>query len=352
MGKLVVAGAGDLVPFRPLNHVRHPTPESLFESARRATWCIANLEVPLTSIVNPQPWGMRRLRGDPELVADLAAAGVRAVTLANNHSGDQGHEGRLEVAEHCRRNGIACFGFGKDADEAFRPGVVPAAVWSGGMAGADLAIVTATALAPPAARAGAGPGVPGLRVETCYQVDTDRVVEQPGWPPRVVTRALPEDLARLIASVEEARRQTPLVVAVMHWGVTLQERLADYQVEVGHALADAGASVVFGHHAHVLQAVELYRGVPIFYGLGSLLFQYDGDFASRVPSDSALAEVDVDPADGSVVGARLVIGRLDEGGEPVRASPERAEHVHEALRRLSVDLAGRLDRTGATLTLT
>jgi poly-gamma-glutamate synthesis protein (capsule biosynthesis protein) len=42
--------------------------------------------------------------------------------------------------------------------------------------------------------------------------------------------------------------------------------------EIAHAAIDAGADIVVGHGPHYALAVEVYRGRPIFYGLGSFSF--------------------------------------------------------------------------------
>ncbi len=47
--------------------------------------------------------------------------------------------------------------------------------------------------------------------------------------------------------------------------------LADYEREVAHAAVDAGAAAVIAHHAHILRGVEVYRGRPIFHGLGNFV---------------------------------------------------------------------------------
>ena len=58
--------------------------------------------------------------------------------------------------------------------------------------------------------------------------------------------------------------------------------------ELGHALIDNGADVILGHHQHILKGVEIYRGKPIFYGLGHFLMG-DG-FKDRVEGSPYAAE--------------------------------------------------------------
>jgi poly-gamma-glutamate synthesis protein (capsule biosynthesis protein) len=42
-----------------------------------------------------------------------------------------------------------------------------------------------------------------------------------------------------------------------------------YEREIARAAIDAGADVVVGHHAHILRGIELYKGKPIYHGLGN-----------------------------------------------------------------------------------
>ena len=79
------------------------------------------------------------------------------------------------------------------------------------------------------------------------------------------------------------------MILALHWGVPpfwrsrFQDGLADYQIEVGHALIDAGADVIVGHHPHSLQEVEIYRGKPIFYSLGNFVFHHNQGPVSDTP---------------------------------------------------------------------
>ena len=76
---------------------------------------------------------------------------------------------------------------------------------------------------------------------------------------------------RLVRQIQELRQHVDHVIVSLHWG---EERFlipSPVQVEQAHALADAGASMVLGHHPHVLQGLEVYRGVPIIYSLGNFV---------------------------------------------------------------------------------
>jgi poly-gamma-glutamate synthesis protein (capsule biosynthesis protein) len=240
------------------------------------------------------------------------------------------------------------FGHGRSGLEAFKPCIVPAAVWGGQI---ELALVTATFVGYRRYFAGRGPGVAGIRVTTAYARDQERLRFEPAQPAVVHSMAWSRGVRRLGSAIQAARERTPLVVAVLHWGVSLQESLTEYQRAVADFVIEAGARVVFGHHSHTLQGIEMRQGVPVFYGLGSFLFSYPGDYAKKVPRETAVALVDVDDREGRVERARLRVGRLDGNGEPVRAGVELAAYLADRVRRLSVGLAGRIEISGDALTM-
>ena len=63
-----------------------------------------------------------------------------------------------------------------------------------------------------------------------------------------------------------------VIIASFHWGEEKEEYPNDVQVELAHAAIDAGADLVLGHHPHVLQGIEQYKGKNIVYSLGNFCF--------------------------------------------------------------------------------
>lgn len=346
---MLLAGVGDLVVMRPLAHVRRRPAGSLLHVLDGADLAVGNLEVPLTAADDPQRTDIV-LRGDPALLEDVAALGVHAVSLANNHCGDHGWAALRAMAGELERRGITPLGIGDRVDGAFAPVVRRAG-------GLDVALVTATCVGLHRSFATAtGPGMAGVRVSTDYRSDEGRLAWEPGTPPVVHTAADPADERRLLDAVRQAAergqraRRAQVVVAVVHWGVSWADRPERYQRDLGRSLVEAGASVVLGCHSHTVQGVEVHRGAPVFHGLGSFVFGYDGPLAPRMSRDTAVALVDVAP-DGRVTGARLLLGRLDERGEPVRAHPERAALLAEILARNSAGWGAPARLDGDTLHL-
>lgn len=72
--------------------------------------------------------------------------------------------------------------------------------------------------------------------------------------------------------------KSDLQFITIHWGEEYQLVSNESQQKLARALIDGGADTVIGHHPHVVQEVEMYKGVPIFYSLGNFIFdQYWND---------------------------------------------------------------------------
>ena len=57
-----------------------------------------------------------------------------------------------------------------------------------------------------------------------------------------------------------------------------------YAIELAHAAIDAGADIYYGHGWNKTMGFEIYKGKPIFYGLGNFIAQ--DQFVEQLPSDS------------------------------------------------------------------
>ncbi|MGN0484382.1 MAG: CapA family protein [Lachnospiraceae bacterium] len=63
-----------------------------------------------------------------------------------------------------------------------------------------------------------------------------------------------------------------LIVITMHWGAEKEYTPNQRQKELAHYAIDEGADLVIGHHPHVLQDIETYKGKTIAYSLGNFCF--------------------------------------------------------------------------------
>ena len=125
----------------------------------------------------------------------------------------------------------------------------------------------------------AGPhdaGIAVIRGHTAYQVPLHKIrpdlppMNRPGIPPVIITWADAAYLRAFADDVAALRAQANVVVASCHWG--LHKEVLAYMQEIAHAAVDAGADIVMGHGPHYALPVEVFRGKPIFYGLGSFSF--------------------------------------------------------------------------------
>jgi poly-gamma-glutamate capsule biosynthesis protein CapA/YwtB (metallophosphatase superfamily) len=125
----------------------------------------------------------------------------------------------------------------------------------------------------------AGPkstGIAVIRAHTAYQVPMHKTrpeippMNRPGIPPVIITWSDPDYLRAFAEDVATLCTQADIVVASCHWG--LHKDILAYMREIAHTAIDAGADIVIGHGPHHSLPIEVYRGKPIFYGLGSFSF--------------------------------------------------------------------------------
>ncbi len=134
---------------------------------------------------------------------------------------------------------------------------------------------------------------------------------------------------RILDDVRAAGTQCDLLVVSLHWGVEGASYPSPRQIRLGRQLVDAGASVVLGHHPHVVQGIERYRGGLIAYSLGN--FQFPPDDA---PTDETFV-LSVRLGRDGVLGYELTPVRIGNDGIPVPAADGEREVLLERVARLS-----------------
>ena len=204
---------------------------------------LVNLEVVLADGGNSKG-KLFTFRGPTAYAEILTGSSVEAVTIANNHSMDYGQEGYDST---------------KDVLDAAGVGYVEA--YSSTIITLDSGLVV------------------GLYAidGSVAGIQKDKAVEG--------VKQLKEDGAELI-------------IVAAHWGNEGKYRPNASQQDVGKALIDAGANIIWGHHPHVLQKIEEYNGGIIYYSLGN--FSFGGNTNPR-DKDSAIVQQEVIRAsDGTV----------------------------------------------------
>jgi poly-gamma-glutamate capsule biosynthesis protein CapA/YwtB (metallophosphatase superfamily) len=240
------------------------------DTLRGADLVFANLECLLYEPPDGHAVEHEGFFANPEITgAALQTGGIAAVGLANNvNYGAAAISGSIARLD---RLGIAHAGAGADLAAARAPAILE----RGGLRVGFLQ--RSSVYWPTNHEASArGCGIAVIRGHTAYQVPAHKTrpevppMNRPGVPPIVVTWADRDYLAAFTEDIAALRREADIVVASCHWG--LGEEVLDYMREIAHAAIEAGADVVIGHGPHYSLPVELYRGKPIFYGLGSFSF--------------------------------------------------------------------------------
>jgi Bacterial capsule synthesis protein PGA_cap len=167
-------------------------------------------------------------------------------------------------------------------------------------------------------------------------------MNRPGVPPIVVTWADRAYLAGFAEDIAALRRTVDLVVASCHWG--LGEEVLDYMTEIAHAAIDAGADLVIGHGPHYSLPVELYRGKPIFYGLGS--FSFHTGHGGRRHGDWIGMMAQIEAGRGGVAGARFRFVRHNAANETVACPLADEGPTFDRLATKSTALGARLTPDG------
>jgi poly-gamma-glutamate synthesis protein (capsule biosynthesis protein) len=204
----------------------------------------------------------------------LKASGIKIVSFANNHVMDQGWAGFAETRDHLREVGLLFSGTSDTAQTSWQPvfteangikvGWLGMTRWLNGNHNPDNPDQPHVNFFPYPDESGGAPGA---------------------------------DEAQVLAAVKAARAQCDFLVVSIHWGIEYAPAPRSEDVDVAHKMLDAGASVIVGHHPHVLQPVETYRtadgrNTVIFYSLGNFLSNQ-----SRSYVDGLMPDKDGDPRD-------------------------------------------------------
>ena len=210
-------------------------------------------------------------------LASLVTAGVEVANLGNNHGGDYGKEALVDGRAQLIAAGVAPVGAGADADESGEPAIFEINGW------------------------------------TVAVLGFGGVMPHQGW---VATDEYPgmrdgDDIPSMVAAVEAAADVADIVVVSIHWGVELDTEPRPEDVERADAMIAAGADVIFGHHAHRLQPMEMVDGAAVFWGLGNFVWPRH----STAGSTTGVARAVVSP-DGSIE-ACLIPAFIENPGQPV-----------------------------------
>lgn len=204
---------------------------------RNADLVFGNLETPITS--GPEIFDFEIIfRSNPGTEEALKQAGFSILSLANNHTPDFGEKGLKDTFNYLNNAGIKYVGAGGNNQEANQPIYIE----KNGIKFAFLAYNDIDV------------------VPSFYEASDNRAG----------TAFMRID--KMTEVVKEAKQKSDFVIISMHSGNEYTDKPNDSQVNFAHAAIDAGADLVIGHHPHVVQTLEKYKGKFIFYSLGNFIF--------------------------------------------------------------------------------
>ncbi len=193
-----------------------------------------NLESPFSD-QGPYREGGLIFHASPDTIAGLKLAGIAIASTANNHSRDCASRGVEFTIAWLRRHGVEPVGSGESAEAAHK-GIV-------------------------LLRHGVRFGFLG------YTYDQ----KNGNWKD-IDSRIATADPKIVCRDVQEIRRRADVVIVSMHHGIEYMPKPTAAQIAFAHAAIDAGATLVIGHHPHIVQPSESYRSGLIFYSLGNFIF--------------------------------------------------------------------------------
>lgn len=306
-GKFSLVSVGDFLYSRPM--ANHPNPEfqKVVELIKSGDVTIGNQEGVFIdlSTFKGEGYGNGLLWGEGTLAKDMKAMGVDMVSMANNHSTDFGPEGLMETIRLANEAGLVNSGGGANMKDARKAGFLDTPKGRIGL------VSTASTFKPNAGandafgETNARPGISILRLKTINLVNQEQLEKvrvlatelasgrkpAPAADATEVTfgdqiyrlsndqKGLVYDMdlydhAALLKSVKDAKAQSDLVVFTIHAHESTTGMDDDtppppnFLIKLFHDTVDAGADVIMGGGPHSLRGVEIYKGKPIFYGLG------------------------------------------------------------------------------------
>lgn len=176
---------------------------------------VGNLEAPFTAGQSDTDPNTMIFGAELKSVQGLKNAGFDLVNLANNHFGNQGKEGMDLTFKTLNENNIDYFG------------------------------TTSQPLIKT---------IKDVRIAFLGYTEPIMKIEQ------------------LKTDIAAAKTQADIIIVSMHAGYEYTPYANTRQIEFAHAAVDAGADIVIGHHPHVVQGIEDYKGKKIFYSLGNFVF--------------------------------------------------------------------------------
>lgn len=229
----------------------------------------------------------------------LARSGVDVASISNNHGADYGARGLRQTLAAKRTSPVALVGVGATPREAYTP-------YRTTVRNTDVAVFSADAS-------------PRESVDATWEIAAG---QGPG-----LAAARPGEAGPLLRAVRTSAERDDVTVVYVHWGEEGSSCPTGWQERLATSLAEAGADVVVGSHAHRLQGAGMIGDTYVSYGLGDF-FWYHG----RSPETGVLT---LRWRDGRIVDDELQpAARTPAGGAPLRLTGSERQQARRDWRQL------------------
>lgn len=214
--------------------------DSIFSSIspylKKSCYVISNFES--ASIYNESPVNKKFVfNSNPNYLSNLKNHGITHLNLANNHSYDQGREGLYKTFRNIKNSGIIPIGVGDNFNEASKPYVFKSS---------DVVMFSTVT----------------LPLENWFALDNEFTLNQ-------------SSIDSLCSEIKKEKYYNSFVVVYIHWGLEYFDKPTIKQRIAARKLIDSGVDLIIGHHPHVIQEIEVYKGKPIFYSIGNFIFDQE-----------------------------------------------------------------------------
>lgn len=228
------------------NGVDYPW-SSVSDVLKEADISVVNLETSVSTrgyTKKPAGYGFR---SNPKTLEGLKNAGIDLVSIANNHVLDFGKEAFYDTLRYLDEYKIDYAGGGENKSKAEELKVLE-------KNGIKFGFISYTSIIPNSTWIASdnSPGIAGFKGDK-------------------------DGYGHLVKNIKASKDKCDILIVILHWGVEYDKVPKKWQTDIAHALVDSGADVIYGHHPHVLQGIEIYKDRPILYSTGNFVFLKNDD---------------------------------------------------------------------------
>lgn len=315
-----LTAVGDCIISRPLSPYMQ-TDESfskVIQILQESDATVGNLETTIIELSKfkgyPYSWdGDWTLMSEPQVAKDLATMGFDLFSRANNHVMDWGIEGMRETSQWLDEANLIHAGAGENGALARAAHYFDSKKGRIGIVSMASSFRPTTDALPAQGTSPGRPGINGLNVKRITVVTPEMMssfskIYQQVYPHKKKTSTEKlslfenefevgksfgyryeidqQNLAAILKSIRSGKQHSDFLIATIHSHETLNasspEQPADFLKDLARVAIDAGADVFMVTGIHHLGPIELYKGKPIFYGLGNFFWS---DIQEPLPHD-------------------------------------------------------------------